>query len=246
MSDELLDVRGITKRFGGLTAVDDVTFDVTSGEIVGIIGPNGAGKTTLFNCIMGVYRPDAGTVSYDGEDVTGEKIYEIVQRGVSRVPQHSNPIDSYTVEENIRIHTIPDRITVFNGGAPREEIAAIAAQMNLEDKLDLLPSSLPHAERRRLEIAKALADEPELLLLDEPFSGQNQSEIELLSEKLQDLQAAGITIMLIDHNMKGLMELVDRVVVLHNGAKLVEDVPQDIAHNEAVREAYLGKTEVIE
>lgn len=246
MSDELLDVQGVTKRFGGLTAVDGVTFSVAEDEIVGIIGPNGAGKTTLFNCIMGVHRPDAGKVTYSRKDVTGKKIYEMVKRGISRVPQHSNPIDSFTVEENIRIHTIPDRITVFNGGAPREEIAEIATQMDLKDKLDLLPDSLPHAERRRLEIAKALADGPDVLLLDEPFSGQNQSEIELLSEKLRNLRAGGITIILIDHNMKGLMELVDRVVVLHNGAKLVEGIPQDIAQNEAVREAYLGKTEVLE
>jgi branched-chain amino acid transport system ATP-binding protein len=213
---------------------------------VGLIGPNGAGKTTLFNCIMGVHSPTGGTITYAGKDIAGKKLHQTVRMGISRVPQHSNPVDTFTVEENIRMHTVPDRITVFNGGAPRDEIARIAAQMDLEDKLDLHPDSLPHAERRRLEIAKSLADDPDLLLLDEPFSGQNQSEIELLSEKLRDLRDSGITIVLIDHNMKGLMELVDRIVVLHNGAKLTEGVPEEIARDDAVREAYLGKTEVFE
>lgn len=236
----LLSVDGLTKEFGGLTAVDDLSFGVDSGEILGLIGPNGSGKTTVFNCIMSVYAVTSGTVRFDGTDITDDKTHQIVNRGVSRVSQESNPIGSMTVGENIELFTFPNSIRSFDGGASDDEIASYAAQVGIEDALEEDPGSLPHADVRRLEIAKALATEPDLLLLDEPFAGLNQTEVRQLSEQFEAFREQGITLVVVDHNMRGLLDLVDRVVVLHNGQKLASGNPDDVAADERVQNAYLA------
>ena len=236
----LLSIDNLTKRFGGLTAVDDVSFAVDRGEILGLIGPNGSGKTTVFNCVMGVYDVTAGSVTFDGEEITDHKTHEVVNEGIARVSQESNPIDRYPVAGNIKLFTLPNSVFSLYGGASDEEIYGYAARVDLEDKLKETPDELPHADVRRLEVAKALATEPELLLLDEPFAGMNQAEIARLSEQIESLRDEGITIVVVDHNMSGLMRLVDRTVVLHNGAKLAAGVPEEIVENEAVQEAYLA------
>ncbi len=236
----MLSIEALTKRFGGLTAVDELSFDVDEGEILGLIGPNGSGKSTVFNCIMSVYDPTAGEIRFDGDDVTHWDTHDIVNRGLARVSQHSNPVEEFTVGRNIKLFTLPNRITAFTGGATDEEVRAIAARVGLEAHVDEQPGSLPHAAVRRLEIAKALATEPKLLLIDEPFAGMNQAEIREVSELITTLREEGITMIVVDHNMKGLMTLVDRVVVLTNGRKLAAGSPEEIADNKDVQEAYLA------
>lgn len=236
----LLYVDGLTKRFGGLTAVDDFSFEVEEGEIVGLIGPNGSGKSTSFNCIMGIYDVTEGEIRFDGDDITDWKTHEVVNRGIARVSQESNPVDRYPIAGNIKLFTLPNSVFSLYGGASDEEIYRYASKVGLEDKLDELPGELPHADVRRLEIAKALATEPEMLLLDEPFAGMNQAEIQDLGETIQTFREDGVTILIVDHNMSGLMRIVDRTVVIHNGEKLAEGVPEEIVADEDVQEAYLA------
>lgn len=235
-----LEVDHLTKRFGGLVAVDDLSFDVEEGEILGLIGPNGSGKTTVFNCTMGIYPVTDGAIRFDGEEITDWKPHEVVNHGLSRVSQESNPIDIYPVAGNIKLFTLPNKITSLHGGADAEEIAGYAAQVDIDDKLQETPDELAHADVRRLEIAKALATEPEMLLLDEPFAGMNRAEIRTLSEQIEALRDRGMTLVVVDHNMSGLMQLVDRVVVLHNGEKLSQGTPEEIADDDRVQEAYLA------
>jgi len=241
--DLALSIDGLTKRFGGLTAVDDLSFEVRDGEILGFIGPNGAGKSTVFNCIMGVYSPSDGQVSLRGEDVTGKDTHAIVDRGLARVSQESNPIPGRTAADNIKIFTLPNSLLSFRAGASREEIAEIAATVGIEDQLDVLPGSMAHADTRRLEVAKAIATGPDTLLLDEPFAGMNQAEIRDLSERIHALRDDGMTIVVVDHNMKGLMALVDRVIVLNEGQKLADGTPESVANDERVQQAYLAGSE---
>ncbi|SDQ55285.1 ABC transporter ATP-binding protein [Natronobacterium texcoconense] len=236
----ILEVDSLTKRFGGLVAVDDVSFSIDRGEIVGLIGPNGSGKTTVFNCIMSIYDVTDGAIRFDGEEITDAKTHEIVNRGVARVSQESNPIDRYPVAGNIKLFTLPNSVRSFYGGADEQEIYAYAERVGLGDKLEEQPDELPHADVRRLEIAKALATEPDVLLLDEPFAGMNQAEIATLSKQIEAMREEGITMIVVDHNMSGLMQLVDRTVVLHNGSKLAAGLPEEIVEDDSVQEAYLA------
>ena len=240
----LLEVDGLTKKFGGLTAVDDLSFEVDRGEILGVIGPNGAGKSTVFNCVMSRYTVTDGTIRFDGDDITDIRTHKIVNKGLSRVTQESDPIDLLPVGGNIKLFTLPNSLRSLHGGASDREIAGYASRVDLEDKLEETPDELPHADVRRLEIAKALATEPEMMLLDEPFAGMNAQEIGVLSEQIESLREEGMTLIVVDHNMSGLMKLVDRVVVIHNGAKLAEGTPEETAENEDVQEAYLSGEEI--
>lgn len=241
----ILSIQNLTKRFGGLVAVNDVSFDIEEGSIVGLIGPNGSGKTTIFNCIMGIYDVTEGSIVFDGEDITDYKTHEVVNSGLARVSQESNPIDRMSVAANIKLFTLPNSVFALSGGASAEEIAEYAARVGIDDVLEENPSSLPHADIRRLEIAKAIATEPDLLLLDEPFAGLNQQEIRGMSEQIEQLRDSGVTIIIIDHNMRGLMELVERIMVINNGDWLADGTPEEIAENEAVQQAYLAGTETI-
>lgn len=241
-----LRVKELTKQFGGLLAVDSLSFEVRENELLGFIGPNGAGKTTVFNCIMGEYEVSGGSVHFYDEEITGQSTHEIVNGGLARVSQESNPIDSMTARENIHIFTLPNSGLAFRGGATDSEIREIAARVGLQNSLDMYPTSMPHADRRRLEIAKAIATEPDVLLLDEPFAGLNHEEVVSLSDQIRSLRDEGTTIVVVDHNMKGLMTLVDRVVVLNEGSLLAEGTPEEIANDERVQSAYLaGETGAI-
>ncbi|ELY37323.1 ABC transporter ATP-binding protein [Natronorubrum tibetense] len=239
----LLEIDGVTKRFGGLVAVDDVSFDVNRGEIVGLIGPNGSGKSTVFNCIMSIYKVTDGSIHFDENDITDHQTHEVVNSGLSRVSQESNPITAMSVAGNIQLFTLPNSLFSLRGGASEAEIYEYAARVDIEDKLQEMPDELPHADIRRLEIAKALATEPDLLLLDEPFAGMNQAEITELAETFRAFSEAGITMVIVDHNMGGLMDLVDRAVVLNNGEKLMEGTPDEVTSDERVQKAYLGTAE---
>ncbi|WP_435361849.1 ABC transporter ATP-binding protein [Haloarchaeobius sp. DFWS5] len=245
-SQAALVVESLTKRFGGLTAVDDLSFTVESGEILGFIGPNGAGKSTTFNCIAGAYKPTSGRVTYRGEDVTGLPAYAMVKRGMARTFQSFRPLDDRTVVENVELALVSDDLFTLSGlfGGTYREAAAICERVGLGDQLELEPDELPHAGLLRLELARALATKPDLLLVDEPFAGLAPGEVEMLSALLSELREEGITLIVVDHNMRGLLSLIDRAIVIQFGAKIAEGSPEEITADPTVQEAYLGGDEL--
>ncbi len=244
--EEILRVENITKRFGGLLALADVSFSVMKGEILGLIGPNGAGKTTLFNVITGVYKPDNGRVYFKGEDITGKKPHVIARKGISRTHQIVKPFGDLTVLENTMIGALfgpkHDAIT-------QEEAREIAIEVldfvGLGDKKDLPAKVLNIQEKKRLELARALAQEPELLLLDEVLAGLNPSEVSRMLKLLGRIrEERGITMIMIEHVMHAVMNIADRIVVLHFGRKIAEGTPEEVAVNPEVIAAYLGDPEM--
>jgi branched-chain amino acid transport system ATP-binding protein len=234
----LLEVQSVTKRFGGLVALKNVSLYVNSQEIVGIIGPNGAGKTTLFNVITGVYKPDSGSVTFNGEDITGLKPHEICARGIARTFQLTRPFNELTVFENVLVGALLKSKTLHEA---EQKTIEILKSMGLLHRKDVLSKDLNIIERKRLEFARALATEPKLLLLDEVMAGLRASEIVNIIEAIKELRSKGITIMIIEHVIKGVMQVSDRVVVLHSGEKIAEGKPEEIQENKAVRKAYLGE-----
>src|SRR5450631_539318 len=198
-----LEVDRLTKRFGGLVAVKDISLKVRAGEILGLIGPNGSGKSTVMKAIMGIVRPDSGSVRIAGDEVAGLPSYKIARRGVGIVFQHSRPLHRQTVLENIRLALLPDKLTrLFADPKTGERACAIAARVGLSAVLDRLPSTLPFADLRKIEIAKAIARDPQVLLIDEPFAGLTQQETAAFSELVAQLRDDGRAILLVDHNVK--------------------------------------------
>jgi branched-chain amino acid transport system ATP-binding protein len=238
VADALLAAEGLTKRFGGVYANRDVSFSVGRGEIVGLIGPNGAGKTTLFNLVTGFIRPDSGTVRFAGADVTGMRPDRLCHRGVARTFQILKPFPRLTVEENAMIGAL-----ARGGGMPgaRETARRCLALVGLEHKRDALARGLSTGQRKRLEMARALATGPQLLLLDEITGGVDQPSIPGLIELVGRLRDEGVTLLVIEHNMRVIMGLADRVVFLHLGEKLAEGEPQAIAAHPEVVALYLGR-----
>jgi branched-chain amino acid transport system ATP-binding protein len=237
----VLDVQHLQKSFGGLMAVKDLSFHVNPGEILGLIGPNGAGKTTVFNLIMGVIKPDAGLVHFRGQVITRWPTYRIVNAGIARVFQIARYFKHKNVYENVEISTIPNEIFAFKDAAQsRQKVATCCQLTGLTDCCNQLPGTLPQGGLRRLEVARAIGTDPDLLLLDEPFAGLSPQEVDEISHLVTQLRKEGQTIILIDHNMRGLMRLVDRVVVLCFGEKLMEGSPQEVSENTRVQEAYLA------
>ncbi|UPV98913.1 ABC transporter ATP-binding protein [Halorussus gelatinilyticus] len=240
--DGILVLDGLKKQFGGLTAVDDLSFAVAEGEILGFIGPNGAGKSTTFNCVTGTYPPTEGTVWYRGEDVTGEPAYEMVERGMARTFQSFRPLEDRSIVRNVALALIPDKIASLSGlrGETRRRATEICERVGLGDRLDQFPDELPHAGLLRLELGRALATGPDLLLVDEPFAGLSNQEVAEISELLESLRDDGITLVVVDHNMRGLLSLIDRGVVIQFGSKIAEGRPEELKADEQVQEAYLG------
>ncbi|PSP89141.1 ABC transporter ATP-binding protein [Halobacteriales archaeon QS_4_69_34] len=240
--DGVLVVEHLTKRFGGLTAVDDLSFAVQEQEILGFIGPNGAGKSTTFNCITGTYPPTEGTVYYRGEDVTGESAYDMVKRGMARTFQSFAPLYDRTVVKNVALALTPDKLFSLSGlrGGTRDRAVEICERVGLGDRLDQTPGELPHAGLLRLELGRALATDPELILVDEPFAGLSNQEVGEVSDLLADLRAEGLTLVVVDHNMRGLLDLIDRAIVITFGSMIAEGTPEEIRTDEQVQEAYLG------
>ena len=233
----MLEVREISKAFGGLKAVDHASLDVRRGEIVGLIGPNGAGKTTLFATIAGFHRPDAGTVALGGRAITGLAPHRVCAAGMVRTFQITQPFAGISVRENIMVgayfRTADRRLAA-------REAEAVAAMVGMADQLDRRGADLTVAGRKRLELARALATGPRLLLLDEVMAGLNPTEIVEIVAVIKEIRAAGITILLIEHVMQAVTSLAERVYVLNQGRMIAEGTPAAIAENPQVVEAYLG------
>jgi len=233
----MLEVRGLSKAFGGLKAVDDASLDVRLGEIVALIGPNGAGKTTLFAAIAGFHKPDTGHIAFEGRDITGQPPHRICAAGMVRTFQITQPFAKISVRDNIMVGAYfgtADRI------AARNKAEQVAAEVGMADQLDQMGADLTVAGRKRLELARALATGPRLLLLDEVMAGLNPSEIADIVEVIKGIRASGVTILLIEHVMQAVTSLAERVYVLNQGKMIAEGTPAEIAGNAQVVEAYLG------
>ncbi len=235
----LLELKSVTKIFGGLTANNQVSFKVQPGEIVGLIGPNGAGKTTLFNVISGYYAPSHGQILFNGKDISGKPPYELAALGIGRTFQVVKPFPGLSVLENVLIASFlryPKRAHAEKHAWNILEITGLA------DRAEVSASGLTLAGRKRLEIGKALALEPSFLLLDEVVAGLNPTEVDLTIELILKLREQGVTILIVEHIMRVIMQICDRLAVLNYGEKIAEGTPEEISGNPAVIEAYLGET----
>jgi branched-chain amino acid transport system ATP-binding protein len=235
----LLEVQGITVRFGGLVAVAAVDFHIDRGEVVGLIGPNGAGKTTLFNLISGAITPSSGITLFKGEDITRFKPSEICRRGIARTFQLVKLFSDITVLENVMLACLFRKPRVTKEEATQESLELLGF-VGLNGMESVPARELPIGGQKRLEVARALATHPELLLLDEVMAGLNPAEVSEAIETIKRIREKGITIMLVEHVMQAIMDVSDRVIVLHNGEKLAEGMPCDITTNETVISVYLG------
>jgi len=240
----LLEVNALGKRFGGLQAVADLTFKVEEGEIVALIGPNGAGKSTVFNLINGVYKPDTGRVVFAGVDITGKPTYEIAHRGIARAHQIVQPLAGLSVLDNCLVGACygHDNLSMTAG---RQVVREVADLVGLADRLSMPAGQLTTAGKKRLELARALCGRPRLLLLDEVLAGLNPTEIERMIEVIRAIRARGVAILIIEHVMRAIMSLSDRVVALNLGRNLAEGSPQEVANHPAVIEAYLGDPKLV-
>lgn len=237
----ILQVSGLTKRFGGLRAVHDMALDVDRGEILGLIGPNGSGKSTTLSLLMGIVRADAGSIRFDGTDIRGWSTHRIADRGIGMVFQHSRPLHRQTVLENIKLALLPNTIfQLFPHPGFTRKAYEISERVGLDKVVNQYPGSLPYADLRRMELAKTIALDPAVLLLDEPFAGLAPAELREFSRLVTSFRDEGHAVILVDHNVKAVAGLVDRVVAMHAGEKIAEGTPREVTANARVREVYLG------
>jgi branched-chain amino acid transport system ATP-binding protein len=241
MAGALLEVDGLTKRFGGFVALDRVTVQVRAGERFGLIGPNGSGKTTLINCVSGALSADGGRILFDGRDVTAMPAHQRTRLGIVRSFQIPKPFTSMSVLENLGIPLEYAAHTRSPGGDATEEAMEILREIGLESKAGLKPAGLTQIEMRKLELARAMAARPKLLISDEAMAGLSSAEVDDILTILFRMNAQGITIIMIEHIMRAVMRFSERVVVLDAGNRIAEGTPDEIVRNPAVEKAYLGE-----
>lgn len=238
----ILEIKDLTKHFGGITAVDGLSFDVAKGEILGLLGPNGSGKTTLFNLITGVFESDSGSVRFQDQDITNQLPYKIALKGISRTFQSTKVFQTQSVEDNILTASIA-RARKRHISETRNKVADVLDFTLLSNAKKARAGDLTHVQQRRLMVAMALVEDPDLLLLDEITAGMSGEECNEMTEIAKGIRDRGTTIVLIEHNMRVAMALSDRIVVLNFGRKIAEGEPEDVIRNETVLEAYLGREE---
>ncbi|MGD0431403.1 MAG: ATP-binding cassette domain-containing protein [Acetobacteraceae bacterium] len=237
----LLEVSGLTKRFGGLVAVRDIGFRVARGEILGLIGPNGSGKSTVMRLVMGIERPNAGSIRLQGTEIAGWPTHRIARSGIGIVFQHSRPLHRQTVLENIQLALLPDSLwRLFAEPHVERRAREIAERVGLGEVLGRRPATLPFADLRRLEMAKALARDPRVVLIDEPFAGLTQGEVATFSELIDGFRRDGHAVLLVDHNVKSVAALADRVLAMYLGERIAEGTAEEVMRDETVRRVYLG------
>jgi branched-chain amino acid transport system ATP-binding protein len=236
-----LEARGLTKRYGGLVAVRDLSFELRAGEILGLIGPNGSGKSTVMKLLMGIERATAGSVKLDGAEVAGWPSHRIARAGVGIVFQHSRPLHRQTVLENIKLALLPDSLLrLVAAPGVDEQARAIAERVELGAVLHRHPSTLAFADLRRMEMAKAIARDPQIVLIDEPFAGLTLAEVTGFSELIRGFRAESRAVLLVDHNVKSVAALADRVLAMYLGEYVTEGTAEEVMRNETVRRVYLG------
>lgn len=249
MSETILRVEGLNKNFGGVVAIVNVSFEVNKGELLGIIGPNGSGKTTLVNLLTGFVKPDSGRVFYRGVDITGKKPYKIAEMGIARTFQMVKPFYQLSAFKNLIIPLYSSRVRRLRGGmyGDRDDVAIDLLEDVGFERDSFVPykvaSSLPHGYLKRLELARCLALRPELLILDELFSGMSMSEVASTLPIIERLNSEGLTILMVEHRLKELFRIAHRVIALNFGSKIADSPPGEIMENEAVKAAYLGSEE---
>jgi len=238
----LLTLDRVTKRFGGLTAVREVSLEVRAGDLLGIIGPNGAGKTTLFNVIAGYFRPEEGRIVFDGTDVTGRAAHEVSRLGLTRTFQIVKPFGNLSVRDNVMIGALTRRASTRLARADADRMIELCG---LGPHATARARALPLALRKRLEVARALATQPRLLLLDEVMAGLNPTELAGIIDLVRRVHAEGVTLIVIEHIMAAMMRLAQRIVMLHHGEKIAEGTPREITSDRRVIDAYLGEEFVL-
>jgi branched-chain amino acid transport system ATP-binding protein len=238
---KFLEIEKLTKRFVGLTAIDNLSFQLERGEIMGLVGPNGAGKTTLFNLITGFLTPSEGDILFKGETVLGLRPHKIVKRRIAKTFQIPKPFHSLSCRENIIVSLMTNfEATRGEKQQLRERAQDVMEVVGLHEKGDMLPESLTQGDLKILEVAKAMATDPELLLLDEPFAGLSANDISQLTELIETLHRKDLTIIIIEHKLRELMRMVDRVIVLNFGVMIADGSPEQVTSDQNVIEAYLG------
>lgn len=235
----LLEINKVSKRFGGLMAVDQVSISIEKGQIYGLIGPNGAGKSTLFNCVAGVYKPTAGAIVYNGKDITGWKPWNICKNHIARTFQIAKPFQKQTVLYNAMVGAY---LRTANPSEAEDRAMEILKRFNLGSKCNMPAKNLSIPDRKRLEIARAMATEPELFLMDESMAGLRPNEVDETLDELRKIRESGVTIFMIEHIMRAIMSVSDKITVIQFGKKIMEGTPQEVANDERVIKAYLGES----